>query len=425
MPEKRSFYGWWIVGAAFVTFGISVGLPYYNMPFFYDYFAKNYGWARSQITLGFPIAAILTLWVGPLLVPRLSPRKSIIIGTGLSFLAFLGFSQMTGNLMVYYGLWFLYTMGYILSGPIPHQVMVSHWFRKRRGFAMGIVYIGVAVGASLGTLLVKSITPASDPNAFHTSLMVVGFCMFLAWPVAFFIQKDKPSEIGQFADGASEPPPDVKVSPCSFGYLFQNYAFWLLLIGSFCSIGSIGAVNFHMKFVFQDQGFRDQAMRDAVWAAANIAILISSVVGRVFIGGMADKLNMKWVMFGTYFLVAATIPVLLLVTPPGTPWGFAVLFGLAMGADYMLIPLMAARQFGVNSLARAMAIILPVNTIGQTWFPQLVSVMREHSPDYRMPLFTVFALAMVGALAIFLLPKRGMGDETLHLQDAGRAAARG
>jgi len=425
MPQRNSFYGWWIVAAAFVTFGISVGLPYYNMPFFYDYFAKNYGWARSQITLGFPIAAIFTLWVGPLLVPRLSPRWSIVIGTGCSFLAFLGFSHMSGSLAVYYSLWFLYTMGYILSGPIPHQVMVSHWFRKRRGFAMGIVYIGVAVGASLGTLLVKSITPASDPNAFHFSLLVVGLCMFLAWPVAFFVQKDKPSDLGQFADGASAPPPDAKVSPRSFGYLLKNYAFWLLLIGSFCSIGSIGAVNFHMKFVFQDQGFRDQALRDAVWAAANIAILISSVVGRVFIGSMADRLNMKWVMFGTYFLVAGTIPVLLLVAPPGTPWAFAVLFGLAMGADYMLIPLMAARQFGVNTLARAMAIILPVNTIGQTWFPQLVSVLREHAPDYRVPLLTVFALAMIGALAIFLLPQRGSEDETLHLQDAGRAGARG
>ena len=108
-----------------------------------------------------------------------------------------------------------------------------------------------------------------------------------------------------------------------------------------------------------------------------------------------------------YFLVAATVPVLLLVAPPGTPWTFAILFGLAMGADYMLIPLMAARQFGVNTLARAMAIILPVNTIGQTWFPQLVSVLREHSADYRIPLYTVFALAMAGALAIFLLPSRG------------------
>ena len=102
MPEKKPFYGWWVVAASFVTFGISVGLPYYNMPFFYDYFAKNFGWARSQITLGFPIAAILTLWVGPVLVPKLSPRRSILIGTGLTFLAFLGFSQMSGNLTVYY-----------------------------------------------------------------------------------------------------------------------------------------------------------------------------------------------------------------------------------------------------------------------------------------------------------------------------------
>lgn len=403
----RKFYGWWIVAASFISFGISVGLPYYNVPFFYDYFAKDFGWARSQITLGFPLAALLTLWVGPLLVPKLSPRKSIIIGTGLTALAFFGFSQMTGTLAVYYGLWFMYTMGYILSGPIPHQVIVSHWFRKRRGLAMGIVYIGVAVGASLGTLLVKNITPASNPAAFHTTLLVVGALLFLAWPIAFFLHKDKPSDIGQFADGASEPPPDVKLEPRSYKELLSSVPFWLLLIGSFCSIGSIGAVNFHMKFVFQDQGFKEQAVRDAVWAAANIAILISSVLGRVFIGTMADKLNMKWVMFGTYFLVAATVPVLLMVAPPGTPWTFAVLFGLAMGADYMLIPLMAARQFGVNTLARAMAIILPVNTIGQTWFPQLVSILREHSPDYRIPLYTVFTLAMVGALAIFLLPTRG------------------
>ena len=403
----RKFYGWWIVAASFISFGISVGLPYYNVPFFYDYFAKDFGWARSQITLGFPLAALLTLWVGPLLVPKLSPRKSIIIGTGLTALAFFGFSQMTGSLAVYYGLWFMYTMGYILSGPIPHQVIVSHWFRKRRGLAMGIVYIGVAVGASLGTLLVKNITPASNPAAFHTTLLVVGALLFLAWPIAFFLHKDKPSDIGQFADGASEPPPDVKLEPRSYKELLSSVPFWLLLIGSFCSIGSIGAVNFHMKFVFQDQGFKEQAVRDAVWAAANIAILISSVLGRVFIGTMADKLNMKCVMFGTYFLVAATVPVLLMVAPPGTPWTFAVLFGLAMGADYMLIPLMAARQFGVNTLARAMAIILPVNTIGQTWFPQLVSILREHSPDYRIPLYTVFTLAMVGALAIFLLPTRG------------------
>jgi hypothetical protein len=75
-----------------------------------------------------------------------------------------------------------------------------------------------------------------------------------------------------------------------------------------------------------------------------------------------------------------------------------------MGADYMMIPLMAAEQFGVNSLPRAMAIILPVNTIGQTWLPFFVSYLREKSGSYYMPMEMIFGIAMLGAVAILLLP---------------------
>jgi MFS family permease len=103
---------------------------------------------------------------------------------------------------------------------------------------------------------------------------------------------------------------------------------------------------------------------------------------------------------------------------------FAILFGFGMGADYMLIPLMAAEQFGVNTLARAMAIILPADTIGQTWFPYLVSMLHQHFGSYETPLKTVFILSFIGALAIALLPRAKKQDETLHVQDAGRVAVR-
>ena len=57
-------------------------------------------------------------------------------------------------------------------------------------------------------------------------------------------------------------------------------------------------------------------------------------------------------------------PMLFLITPqqPGYVYPFAIIFGLAMGADYMLIPLMAADLFGVRSLARAMSGIVPTFT---------------------------------------------------------------
>jgi MFS family permease len=398
----KSFYGRWIVLASCLTFGISVGLPYYNMPFFYDYYRNAFHWKLHDITLGFPLAALLTLWVGPLLVPRFSPRKLLVAGTALTLLAFVGFSQMTGNITVYYFLWFLYTFGYILSGPIPHQIMVSHWFRRNRGSAMGIVYVGVGLVGAAGPWLIR---PLTETYSFRTALMVVGFVMVAAWPIALFVLKDRPSDVGQFADGDLEAPAESHIEPRSFGYLLRQQSFWLLLIGSLCSIGAIGAINQHMKLVFADQGFTVQAQLNAEWSTATRWILWSSIVGRLLIGRFADTLSMKWVMTATYFIVAATIPLLLSVHPSGSPYFFAVVFGFAMGADYMLIPLMAAKQFGVNSLARAMAIILPVNTIGQTWVPLGVSLLREKFGSYAVPMDVVLVLAGVGAIAILMLPR--------------------
>jgi MFS family permease len=421
---KKPFYGWWIVAAAFLTFGLSTGLPYYNISFFYDYFIKTFHWTAPQVTLGFPLAAIPTVLIGPLLIHRFSPRKLILVGTALTCVAFCCWSKMSGNIWVYWGIWDIYAIGYILSGPIPHQIILSQWFRANRGKAMGVLYVGVGAIGSLGSMLVK---PLTQWLGFQTTLMIVGFLVLLAWPLAVFVLRDKPAEKGLYPDGAAEPPAEISAQPRSFRDLVGRYSFWLLVLASMCSIGSIGSVNFLMKLVFKEHmNFNvtgAQGLLDSTWRAASMIILISSIGGRLLIGGLSDKFNKKWVMTGSYFLSAATIPILLTVAPPATPWPFALLFGFAMGADYMLIPLMAAEQFGVNSLPRAMAIILPANTLSQTWFPYFTSVLQQRLGSYTIPMYTVFGVAVLSGVSIALLPRREKDDETLPLQNAARAAA--
>ncbi len=421
MEQKKPFYGWTIAVMLFITFGLSTGIPYYAGPFFYDYYAQAFGWTKKDITLGFPLAALLTLWVGPMLVPKLSPRRSIIIGTGLTAIAFLGFSQMSGSLWVYYGIWLIYVLGYILSGPIPHQVMVSQWFKKNRGLAIAIVYTGVGLAAAFVPKYLAR--PVTEAYGFRTALMVLGALLLLAWPIAFFALRDKPSEKGQFPDGADFAPQEVKVEPQSAAALLRQPAFWLLLVGSMTSIGAIGSVNQHMKFVLQSQGFTDQTVLNSTWATTNFWVMVSSIAGRLFMGWMADRFSKKWVMLATYALVAGTIPLLQMITPanPDNLYLFAILFGFGLGADYMLIPLMAAEQFGVNTLARAMAIILPTDTIGQTWCPYLVSFIQESTGSYPVALTVVFGLAAAGALAIALLPGNKKENEVLPIQSAQRA----
>ena len=402
LPGK--FYGWYVVATAFVTFGLSVGIPYYNMPFFYDYFQKSFGWSLKEITFGFPIAALLTIWVGPKFIPRFSPRKLIIAGTGLTALAFLGFGSMPGNLLLYFAFYFVYTVGYLFSGPMPHQILVSHWFRAKRGLAMGTIYVGVGLFGGLGAYVVRGLT---DHYGFQAALRMLGGLTLLAWPLAFFLLKDKPAEVGQFPDGFDHPPSDGHLEPFSFSHLLHNRSFWLLLAGSVCSIGAIGSINLHMKFVFRDAGYADQKLLNSTWATASSLILWSSIVGRLAIGHLADLFSKKRVMTVTYFMVVATIILLLNVSPsrPSSLYVFAVAFGFTMGADYMLIPLMAAEQFGVNTLARAMAVILPANTIGQTWLPYFVSALRERSGSYHLPMMVILSIALFGAIAIALLPK--------------------
>ena len=160
---------------------------------------------------------------------------------------------MGGSLALYYLLWTLYRGGNTFCGPIPYQVIVSEWFQKRRGSAMAIAYLGVgAFGAVSAKYFAQ---PLTEAFGFRAGLIGIGVLMFLTWPLVLFLLKDRPSDCGQFPDGEPGPAAGARAKrqPESFRYLLHQPAFWLITVGSFCSIGSIGVINQHMKLIFLDQ----------------------------------------------------------------------------------------------------------------------------------------------------------------------------
>ena len=205
---------------------------------------------------------LLTIWAGPI-GTAVDPRWLIVVGTGLTFLAFQWFARLGGSPLEYYAAWCVYMLGYFLSGPIPHQIILSQWYKVRRGRAMGIAYVGGAVLGALGNFLNPWLVTFLP---YTRALEISGYVLLLAWPVAIFVLRDSPEEIGQTPDGlpvdtTAEPPIPLQ----AFRDLLQRRAFWLLLMGSAASIGSIATVNFLMKFVFEEQGFTDQAARNQIW----------------------------------------------------------------------------------------------------------------------------------------------------------------
>jgi MFS family permease len=393
------FYGWAISAAAFFTLLLTVGIPFYGLPFFYDHFIAEFGWSRAQTSSGIAIATILVQPIGGLLVHRFSPRKLVMTGSALLMASLVGFGLGTGNLLLYYLAWCVFMAGYVVAGPLPHQVILTQWFRRNRGLAIGLAYLGLGVGGAISQKYVA--LPLIESFGWRTALILMGASMLLLAPLLLWVVRDRPSDMGLYPDGDATPPPDFRARPQAFGELLRQRAFWLLAVGSFCSIGAIGSINQHMKLLFRDAGLPASTVADTTFW-----ILASSLAGRVVMGWLADRLSKKWVMVAAYLFVASPIPLLFVVDRPGAPLLFAIVFGFGLGADFMLIPLMAAQIFGVNSLARAMGVILPADSIAQTCFPFLLGVLRDGSGNYGSGLVVVIALALLGALAISVLPGR-------------------
>ncbi len=403
------FYGWWIVAATFFTLGLAVGLPYFGMPFFYDYFERpinegGFGWSRSVITLGLPLGTLATLWVGPALAHRFSSRRLILIGTGLTALTLFGFGKMQGAVWLYWPLWVSYMMGNVLSGGLSHQVILSNWFVKHRGTALSIAYLGISViGAFSARFVVK---PISDAYGFRITLQMMGVMVLLAWPLIFFVIKERPSEISLSPDGEKNQPETDSpgAEQISFGQVIKDRTFLTLLIGGSFSVGAVGAVSQHLKLILKDSGFTDQSQLNLVFSQTMLVLLVISAAGRLLVGRLADSLPKRQVMTVTFVLMAASLPFLLIVQPPATPYLFAVLFGLSMGGDFLLVALMAADSFSGSSLARVLSLLLPTMTVGQTWFPYFIAVLREWTGNYTMPLIVIFLCATVGWIILVFIP---------------------
>ncbi|HST24240.1 MAG TPA: MFS transporter, partial [Blastocatellia bacterium] len=184
----------------------------------------------------------------------------------------------------------------------------------------------------------------------------------------------------------------------------RTRAFYLLALGSMCSIGAVGGTNQHLKlFLSKDQSFSEAN-------AANIIslVLAFSIIGRLFMGWLADHLSKKYVMLLIYLLVAAAIPLLFFASTPSAVYVFAAVFGLGLGGEYLIIPLMAAELFGVKVLGRLMGVILTADGVAEAACPMLIGYLRDRTGNYNVGFITLVCIALLGALAVASLSGKGL-----------------
>jgi sugar phosphate permease len=397
-PHRRRHQALAVATAFLALFSI-VGLALYGLPFFYDFFVRDLGWTRQQVTSG---NALSKLIIGPLfgffagmIVDRFGPRRLMLLGILIAGLALVGLGG-TATLLAFYTFYFLNALGNMCGGPLPNQVLLSGWFDGGRGKAMGIAYLGIGVGGALVPLLAHALTEALG---WRTALKALGVLMILvAFPVAWFVREPRPATGGGLPGGGSELGPS---SPGSIGAVLRRPAFYLLAIGSMASIGAVGGTMQNLKLYLA----MDRGLSQARAAEVLSLVLLGSLAGRLLMGWLADRWPKKRVMLLIYVIVAASIPLLFLAPSPATLRVAALVFGVGLGGDYMIIPLMAAELFGLRLMGRVMGIVITADGVAEATVPMAVATLRDGMGSYGPGFGLLVALAGLGAVAVALLPR--------------------
>jgi MFS family permease len=336
MPTEVSRrQGYQVAATSFVVLFWIVGVALWGLPFFYDFMVQQFGWTRAQVT--------------------------------------------SGN-----------ALGCVCGGPLPNQVLLTRWFDRSRGEAMGVAYLGIGVGGAavpwMSHALVRHFGWQAALRKLGLSIAVISF------PLAALL-KEPPG--ARTATSAVE-----LASPKS---AFRKGSFYLLALGSMCSIAAVSGTQQNLKlFLSLDRHF---TQTDA--AGLLSLVLAFSIAGRLLMGWLADRFSKKYVLLLTYLLVATGIP-LLFFTGNNRPLLLvaAAVFGIALGGDYMMVPLMTAEIFGIEILGRLLGVIVIAGGIAEAAAPWAVSRLRDVTGSYASPCFTLVGVALMGALAVLGLPER-------------------
>ena len=360
---KHVHYGWVIV---VISIGILVtqGLAFYSFGVFLKPITEDLVWDRGALSAALSITILVSGGLG-IVAGRLSdkygPRALVTIGGVLTVIAFL-LTYLISSLWHVYLIWGIF-MGIGASCClIPIMSIIPRWFIKRRGIAVGITMAGFGLGGIVSPLLAQWLISA---YGWRLSFIILGLiALIIIIPLAQFMKHSpqraglKPyGEIGSVEDKQSQ---SSAMEGLSFSQAIRTSRFWifgLLQAGSFFCLGTIMV---HIVPHAADIGIPEIIAASILSIAAGI-----SIIGRLCIGFISDRIGGRLALTACLVQITLALIWLLFAKEIWMFYVFAVVFGLAYGGIIVLITVVTAELFGLESLGVILGGLTLLGTIGE------------------------------------------------------------
>jgi MFS family permease len=402
-----AFYGWRIVGGAFLICFVSGGL-FSTATVFLKAFTSEFGWSRGEVSGAFALGIVVAGFAAPLwgrIADRRGARSAFVPAALLTAALCLLLSRTSG-LATLYVLYAVFAFGSAGIYFVPISVLLASWFVEMRGRAIGLAYTGEGFGILLFTpaagLLV---TTLGWRGTYVLAGMVV---LAVIVPIALWI-RNRPGDLGLVADGATSEPVASPREPeegsraeagLSLRRALGTRAFSILAVNWVLTTMAILAIGMHLVPLLTDQGISTEAAALAAGAVGGMGIL-----GRLGLGLLAERYATVQLAAGCYLLCAVGVALLWATPSLGTPslLLYVAVFGIAAGGTWALSPLVVSDLFGVRALGEIFGILGIAATLGGAAGGFGAGLLFDLTGDYDLVLALCMALFVIGAALMLLV----------------------
>lgn len=392
------FYpGWYAVALAFLVQLVASGPIYYGFGIFAQVFAQEFHATRTSINV---ILTLVTLFSGFAGVPigwllrRFSVRSVLLVGAA---------GQITGLVMVSYATSFTQVLvGYgvvagiadaLLSVQLTNMLIV-HWFEKRRGLAMGVAVTSTSFASIIYPPLLTGLIDALGWRATFlvTAAMLAALAPMIAWKAGLPAQIP-PVERLPSTEPIVTIPRDRQPDRPS---VYRTADFWIVTF----AVGAMFSANLAIISAIipyaRSQGLSPYAAAALLSLQGGVALLAKIGFGIIAdrarlnlglaVAGACGAISMiLWLVGGNIFILAAA----------------AISFGLCLGGTLPMFGVILARRFGLADYAMLVGASRTAMAPMMLGTPLLVGFLFDLWGDWR-PIFVVLLLLLLIATGLSL-----------------------
>ena len=421
--KKKVHYAWYILGVCILINVIVQALvmqisSLYIVPMYNDLQVPRSLLSLQSVCI--TVGAVLTAPYWGKLYKKHGARKLLPGCVAVTALCTIGRSLMP-NIWGILVLAFIKGVFFTGSTLLPISILITIWFKEKRGFAISVAAIGTSIGGVIFSPVVERLI---STYGWRFSDRAMGLIMLvIVVPVTYLVVRSTPKDVGLRPYGAENAAAngantsnrtqgaqkeEAQVTGMTAAEARRSPILYVFLLAIFCMTFATGAA-LQLPVYLTDIGYGS-----AVAAKVVSGYMAVGIFGKLILGHVTDRFGEKAATVYVCGVGILAFVGFIFAKNQVAFYMMIVAYGLASGITSIMPTLLTSKIFGNRDYGPIYGMVVSVNRFGGVVGTLLVSLLYDITKNYSIiwPACVIsMAFTLVATLGCMKLSRKKLAQE--------------